>query len=179
MEFRLLPRDLEILDLNYKWTVEPGDFTVMVGASSEDMRLKRDFTVVEAGRLLEMRASERKGSLAAKVSASIADDKAANTVDGNLNTVWEGTKNQYITYELRSGAKPTSIGIAWDEGAPVEFEIQLSSGGGLFIPVWKGKSRLNNGSMETYSFDGATSSDLRIVILSDKGRIKEVKLDEL
>ncbi len=179
VEFRLLPRDLEILDLNYKWTVEPGDFTVMVGASSEDMKLKRDFTVVEAGRLLEMRASERKGSLAAKVSASIADDKAANTVDGNLNTVWEGTKNQYITYELRSGAKPTSIGIAWDEGAPVEFEIQLSSGGGLFIPVWKGKSRLNNGSMETYSFDGATSSDLRIVILSDKGRIKEVKLDEL
>lgn len=180
VEFKLYPRDLEILDLQYKWTVEPGDFTLMVGASSEDIKLRRDFTVVEAGQLLAMRTSERKGSLASKVSASLGNEAAANTVDGNPNTVWEGAKNQYITYELRSGAKPTSIGIVWDEGPAVEFEIQLSSGGGLFIPVWRGKSRLNNGTMETYTFDGATSSDLRIVILSDKGgRIKEVKLDEL
>ena len=78
-----------------------------------------------------------------------------------------------------SFALSTQIGIAWDEGAPVEFEIQLSSGGGLFVPVWRGKSRLNNGTMETYTFDGATSSDLRILILSEEGRIKEVKLDEL
>ena len=61
----------------------------------------------------------------------------------------------------------------------MEFEIQLSSGGGLFIPVWRGKSKLSNGTMETYTFDGATSSDLRILILSDKGRIKEVQLAEL
>ena len=38
---------------------------------------------------------------------------------------------------------------------------------------------MNNGTMETYTFDGATSSDLRIVILGDKARIKEVKLNEL
>ncbi|MDE5945307.1 MAG: glycoside hydrolase family 3 C-terminal domain-containing protein, partial [Rikenella sp.] len=179
VEFELYPRDLEILDINYKWTVEPGDFTVMVGASSEDIRLRRDFTVVEAGRLLEMRASERKGALAAKVSASIHNDRAVWTVDGDPNTMWEGARNQYITYELRSGASPRSIGIAWDEGEPVEFEIQLSSGGGLFIPVWRGRSRQNNGTMEDYAFDGATSSDLRILILSDRARIKEVRLDEL
>ncbi len=179
VEFKLYPRDLEILDKRYEWTVEPGDFTVMIGASSEDIKLRRDFTVVEAGRLLEMRSSERSGALAARVSASVADDRAVCTVDGNPNTMWEGTKNQYITYELRSGAKPSEIGIAWDEGEPVEFEIQLSSGGGLFIPVWRGRSRLNNGTMERYTFDGATSSDLRILILSSRGRIKEVQLDEL
>lgn len=179
VEFKLYPRDLEILDKRYEWTVEPGDFTVMIGASSEDIKLQRDFAVVEAGRLLEMRSSERSGALAARVSASVADDRAVCTVDGNPNTVWEGTKNQYITYELRSGAKPSEIGIAWDEGEPVEFEIQLSSGGGLFIPVWRGRSRLNNGTMERYTFDGATSSDLRILILSSRGRIKEVQLDEL
>ncbi len=179
VEFKLYPRDLEILDKRYEWTVEPGDFTVMIGASSEDIKLRRDFAVVEAGRLLEMRSSERSGALAARVSASVADDRAVCTVDGNPNTVWEGTKNQYITYELRSGAKPSEIGIAWDEGEPVEFEIQLSSGGGLFIPVWRGRSRLNNGTMERYTFDGATSSDLRILILSSRGRIKEVQLDEL
>ena len=179
VEFRLVPCDLQILDIHYNWTVEPGDFTVMVGASSEDVKLRRDFTVVEPNRLLEMRSDERKNALASKVSASTAGDAAFHTVDGNPGTVWEGGRNQYITYELRSGSIPTQIGIAWDEGAPVEFEIQLSSGGGLFVPVWRGKSRLNNGTMETYTFDGATSSDLRILILSEKGRIKEVKLDEL
>lgn len=179
VEFKLYPRDLEILDINYKWTVEPGDFVVMVGASSEDIKLRGGFTVVQADDLLEMRSSERKGSLAAKVSASINEEGAVHTVDGNPNTAWEGAKNQYITYELPSGSKPTSLGIAWDEGVPVEFEVQLSSGGGLFIPVWRGKSRLNNGAMETYTFDGASSSDLRILILGDKGRIKEVQLKEL
>lgn len=179
VEFKIYPRDLEILDINYNWTVEPGDFTLMIGASSEDIKLRKDFTVVEAGRLLEMRSSERQDAYASKVSASINNESAVNTVDNNLNTVWKGTQNQYITYELRSGAVPSSIDIAWEEGAPVEFEIQLSSGGGLFIPVWRGTSRLNNGSFETFSFDGATSSDLRILILSEKAEIKEVRLKEL
>lgn len=173
------PRDMEILDINYRWTVEPGDFSVMVGASSEDVKLRRDFTVVEAGRLLDMRSRQLGASLGSKVSASINNDQAVNTVDNNMSTMWEGAKNQYITYELRSGAQPSKIGIAWDEGAAVEFEVQLSSGGGLFIPVYNGKSRMNNGSVETYTFDGATSSDLRIVILGDKARIKEVVLNEL
>lgn len=174
--FKIYPRDLEILDINYNWTVEPGDFTLMIGASSEDIKLQRDFTVVEADRLLEMRTSERKGALNAKVTASINNEESVHTLDGNLNTVWQGAKDQYITFELKSGAQPSELGIAWQEGRPVEFEIQLSSGGGLFIPVWKGKSGPTNGSMETYRFDGATSSDLRIIIHSEKAAIKQVDL---
>ena len=36
--FVLLPEDLQILDAGYKWTVEPGDFEVLVGASSQDIK---------------------------------------------------------------------------------------------------------------------------------------------
>lgn len=39
--FSLKPEDLQILDRNMNWTVEPGEFEVMIGASSQDIRLKR------------------------------------------------------------------------------------------------------------------------------------------
>lgn len=39
--FHLTPEDLQLLDRNMRWTVEPGEFEFMVGASSQDIRLKQ------------------------------------------------------------------------------------------------------------------------------------------
>jgi beta-glucosidase len=44
--FTLTPADLEMLDANMKWVVEPGLFKVMVGASSQDIRLNGEFEIV-------------------------------------------------------------------------------------------------------------------------------------
>jgi beta-glucosidase len=35
-----------MLDKNMKWIVEPGDFRIMIGASSKDIRLMENLTVV-------------------------------------------------------------------------------------------------------------------------------------
>lgn len=43
--FTLHPDDLAILDKNMNWTVEPGKFEVMIGSSSEDIKLKKEFVV--------------------------------------------------------------------------------------------------------------------------------------
>lgn len=45
VRFTLLPDHLELLDRHEQWAVEPGTFTVFVGASSEDIRLEETFTI--------------------------------------------------------------------------------------------------------------------------------------
>ncbi len=47
VHFTLKPEDLELLDKNMKWAVEPGMFEVLIGSSSEDIRLKREFEMIE------------------------------------------------------------------------------------------------------------------------------------
>ena len=47
VHFTIHPDDLAILDKNMNWTVEPGKFQVMIGASSEDIKLKQEFEVVK------------------------------------------------------------------------------------------------------------------------------------
>jgi beta-glucosidase len=47
VSFTLIPRDLQLLNAQNKWVVEPGEFKVMIGASSEDIRLNDTFEVVD------------------------------------------------------------------------------------------------------------------------------------
>ncbi|MEP7108091.1 MAG: glycoside hydrolase family 3 C-terminal domain-containing protein [Ferruginibacter sp.] len=45
VKFKLIPEDLSLFDRNMNFVVEPGTFKVMVGSSSEDIRLKGEFEV--------------------------------------------------------------------------------------------------------------------------------------
>lgn len=45
--FTLKEEDLKILDKDMQWNVEPGDFEICIGASSEDIRLKEKITISE------------------------------------------------------------------------------------------------------------------------------------
>jgi beta-glucosidase len=46
--FTLTPADLSLWDREMKFVVEPGMFRVMIGASSEDIRLKADFEILQS-----------------------------------------------------------------------------------------------------------------------------------
>jgi len=45
VHFNLKPRDIAILDKNMKPIVEAGNFQVLIGSSSEDIRLKKQFII--------------------------------------------------------------------------------------------------------------------------------------
>lgn len=45
VQFTLTPQDLMLLDRDMKWVVEPGRFQILIGASSEDIRLRGGFEI--------------------------------------------------------------------------------------------------------------------------------------
>jgi beta-glucosidase len=45
LKFKLSADDLALLDKNMNWTVEPGKFNIMIGSSSEDIRVSKQFEV--------------------------------------------------------------------------------------------------------------------------------------
>ncbi|MDR0938552.1 MAG: glycoside hydrolase family 3 C-terminal domain-containing protein [Mediterranea sp.] len=46
VSFTIHSRDMRLLNADGHWTVEPGDFNVMIGASSEDIRLQANYLVI-------------------------------------------------------------------------------------------------------------------------------------
>ena len=174
--FTLDRKHLELLNADMKWTVEPGEFAIMAGASSEDIRLNGILTVEDYQARLQALESQNPVS---PVTASTDMENAPNVLDKQKNTVWQGNKGDYITFALKNGSKINEVAIAFkrDNGLPAEFEIQLSGGGGQFLTVYSG-TVCQYGELISYPFKGTTASDLRILLNDDRVGIAEVVLKE-
>ena len=169
VSFTLTPDELKLLNEEMKWMVEPGEFKVMIGASSVDIRQEGVFQIVPKDQLNNLR---QKADLRSKVSKYIhpssqeKDNPAADILDGDFETRWaSGVEGAYIDIELADKAEPKSVGIAWYKGnlRQYKFEIQLSGGGGQWTTVYNGMSSGKTDKIEEYSFSGFTASDMRII----------------
>ena len=176
LTFTLDRKHLELLNADMKWIVEPGEFAITAGASSEDIRLNGILTVEDYRSRLHALESQKPVS---PVTASTDMENAPNVLDGKISTVWQGNKGDYITFALKNGAKVDEVSIVFkrENKLPAEFEIQLSGGGGQFLTVYSGTVSQYE-QLIPYSFKGTTASDLRIVLNDDRVGIAEVVLKE-
>ncbi|MDR1707553.1 MAG: glycoside hydrolase family 3 C-terminal domain-containing protein [Prevotella sp.] len=167
VSFTLHPRDFELYDIHNEWVVEPGDFDIMIGASSEDIRLKDKLSVVPYGTTIT------------KAVDMGLNESVKMVLDNNEYTEWNGTTGDFLNIIMDENAQPEKIDIYWKSiEHPAAFEIQLSSGGGQFITVYKGNIT-DTEKYSTYIFKKAVASDLRILITSGKATVSEVKLDNV
>lgn len=178
VSFKVLRSSMELLNAQNQWVIEPGTFSLMVGASSTDIRLNGKVEVVAYGsRALPQQAEEGNSAVAASRNA----ESAALTLDKNYLTAWKGSKGDYITYTLEDESTISEIGIAWEKNTPkgAAFEIQVSAGGGQFLTVLSDKVK-ETGQLVNYNLKGKnTASDVRIVLGADKMGVTEVKVDQL
>ncbi len=176
VRFELLPRDLQLLNADKHWVVEPGTFLLMIGASSEDIRLKKELEVkAYGGQAVDGTAPQGPADF---ISASKDARHAGNVTDGNRSTVWTGSKGEFISFELAENAKVDHIRISWKKAAPdAAYDIQISNGGGQFLSVKTGKVKPDTD--EDIRFSRTGGSDLRILVTEGEAEIAEVSLPEL
>ena len=176
VSFSIDRKQLELLDKHMEWTVEPGEFVLMAGASSEDIRQS---VVLEVEDYQARAARIEAAKPEAPVTASTNPELVMNVLDGDPATGWQGNKGDYITFALKETPKVDDVTITFtrENNLPANFEIQLSGGGGQFLTVYTGTVS-QYGKPVTYTFKGTTASDLRIVLNDDRVGIAEVKISE-
>ncbi len=172
--FHLDRKQLELLNADMKWVVEPGEFVVMAAASSEDIRQTAVLRVEDyATRNARLEAQKEESP----VTASTNPESVLNVLDGKPETCWQGNKGDYLTVALKGNPKVDEVTLTFsrDNQLPSNFEIQLSGGGGQFLTVYSGTVS-EYGKPHTYTFRGTTASDLRILLNDDRVGIAEIGL---
>lgn len=173
LSFVIKPEHLQLINEQYQHVVEPGDFKVMMGASSVDIRLEDTFTVIEPN--ASMIAKNRAHRL--DVVAVPATPTAQYAVDGNVSTYWQGQTNASLTVSVSASEKLESLTIVFAKGCSpdAEFTIQLSSGGGQFLDVFTGKVL---GHEQKLQINRSGVSDVRVLCQQGTLNIAEIKVDK-
>ncbi len=154
VEMTLTSKDLSLLDMKMNRVVEPGDFDIMVGASSTDIRLQRRLTVTADGK-------------PASPNDAYPDDISA--VASKLPA--ELGKGDDVTFPLSPETYIDSVTIIWGKGTDCEFEILTTNGGGQFLPVYK--STAEEGT-SVCTFERTKASEVRISVLKGKANVESV-----
>ncbi len=170
LSFTIHPSDLQLYNSRNEWVVEPGEFKIMIGASSEDIRLSESFYVLGEG------FDKNKLKEAQTVVSDPQTATALNVFDGDNASFWEALPGYYLTVALTEGKSLSRVALRCASGTDVKsiFEIQISSGGGQFITLLRTSPQALE-ELVDYTFKESIGSDLRIRVVSGKIRFSELR----
>ena len=142
VKFVLGPEAFALLDASFKYVVEPGEFNVMVRASSVDIGLQQRLTVLNPD-----------GSVPAGCSV---------TEEGPFPVVLN--RGDFVTVPVDQEKEVKGIVLEWGPDSDCRIEIQTTFGGGLYTTLDKATIRTGNSVERT--FTPTRASELRILVTS-------------
>lgn len=159
VSFTLAPKDLGLLDVDFRRIVEPGEFEIMIGASSKDIRLSEKLLVDDGGDTAHVTypddASYVKTTFPAKIGVS--EDATVSVAEGKMIG---------------------SLGINWGAGTDCSFEILWTNGGGQFLPVYRGQvSAADKTERQVYTFESVGASEIRVAVTKGSATIISLESD--
>lgn len=149
VEFMLGPKELSLLDRNMNRVVEPGDFIIMAGASSTDIRLEKKLSVVAEGQ-----------------------QATATTTESAIFPV-KLSKGEFLTIPAKGSLNGVRIEFA--EGTDADIAVQTTSGGGQFITAAEAQF-CKAGVKEVYFPSWADASELRILVKRGTATVKDIEI---
>jgi hypothetical protein len=103
---------------------------------------------------------------AARASGDDGSNGPANTIDGDFGTRWSANgQGQWLELDLGSVHTVSQVAIAWYLGNQREavFDLEVSSDGVNWIPVFSGVSSGTTTDLETFSFSPVAAQFVRYV----------------
>lgn len=158
ISFVLTPKDLSLLDADFRQVVEPGEFEIMIGASSKDIRLSGKLLVDDGSRSANLR------------------------VGSDIRSVFPLTigASEDVTVAVREGKTINSLGIRWDAGTDCNFEILWTNGGGQFLPIYHGQiSTGDKAEQKNYTFESVAASEIRVAVNKGSATILSLESDAI
>jgi beta-glucosidase len=157
-----IPRaEFELWNRAMKRVIEEGTFSVMVGASAEDVRLRGRFKIQSAA--LEMESAnlalEKPATASSTYAAAYAPE---NAVDGNPDSYWSSRFKDGDWLMVDLGEKKTirRVKILWQEAFASSFSLQISTDGQAWNDVYK--TNEGEGEVSEIKFPPAKAKFVRL-----------------
>ena len=163
VEFLLTPKDLSLLDKNMHRVVEPGDFMLMAGASSTDIRLKARLSVLDP-------AAVSNGLAETSLSGASASGEAGRDA---LMTLCPASLGNGDFLTVPANGVVRGVRFMLSGGSDAEVSVQITNGGGQFLTVASARRCVSG--MNEIVFPASAASELRLVV--GKGRVTVENID--
>lgn len=150
---QLTPKSLSLLNEQMQQVVEPGDFEIMIGASSTDIRLKKTLRVIDPGQKNPTPRVEKAPEVEYPLTLKRGDE---------------------VTLPVNTTLRLDRVKILWDKDTDCRFEILYTNGGGQFLPLLSDSA--SGEGEQVCPFKATRASEVRISVTRGKGVIRKVEL---